>query len=937
MTAPRETAAPPRPGSSTGVATRAATAGALLVARRRARADAGLLALGATVLAVSVALSVVIPRTVARTADDAVQQGVAAIGTSADLVARIGTNTAPGFESSDVGSRNPNDAAELRRTVSKVHDALPPELAAVVGPGTATVATNVVNAIAGTTPIATRLVYVGVPDEGRQDGLVEWVDGRAPDAADLEPDDPASEGVAPRQIEVGMQADAAELLGVQVGDEVRGRLTTRNRVDVVVTGLYTVADEHDVAWVGLEDLVGPQPAADPTQQEGRAALLVTPRSLPDVNLNATDSTLLTQVRYPTDPDAIDTSNRAAVRAAITRVQADPTTLRQSDGRHVTVTTALGTALDEIGGRLAAARAQQSVVVLGIAGVAALVLVLAARLLVTRRETYLLAERARGASLASVAVRALVESVPLALLAGGLGLLAAGLVLPGPTLWSVAAGLVAVAAAAPAVVAVLAVRRAWSGRRQPANRSDRARVASRRRARRWVAELALIALAVAAVVSVRRRGLLTTGSGGVDPLLAAAPLLVAAAATIVVVHALPPLLRAAANAAGRTRGVVPLVATARASTVAGTVVPLMALTTAVGLLVFSGTTTVTVQAGQATAALERIGADVRVEGELTEQDVTALRAADGVTSVAALAVLGSRSLGSSTGVTVDVVLADADELATIGATHDHPIPGLTDLVATDGTVPALVSASVEPTTRLVRPTLRAADGRLELSVVGLLGAEPYVTTTGPAATGRLLVDRATFDAAQGTSTAPSTILVDGPGASAAVVALALTERPDVTVTTRADWLRDWSSTPLNDGLVTLLRATAAILAAYAALALVLLVVATSGDRGRTLSALRTLGLDGRTARALTFAEVAPLAGAALVAGTVIGVGIPWLLSGALGLDVATGGLRPPATSVGWWPLVAAVAAVVVALVVAVLVESAVRRRDRLGEVLRVGER
>ena len=44
---------------------------------------------------------------------------------------------------------------------------------------------------------------------------------------------------------------------------------------------------------------------------------------------------------------------------------------------------------------------------GLAAVGALTLVLAARLLVVRRETFLLAERARGASVASVAVRALV--------------------------------------------------------------------------------------------------------------------------------------------------------------------------------------------------------------------------------------------------------------------------------------------------------------------------------------------------------------------------------------------------------------------------------------------------------------------------------------------------------------------------------------------------
>jgi len=122
-----------------------------------------------------------------------------------------------------------------------------------------------------------------------------------------------------------------------------------------------------------------------------------------------------------------------------------------------------------------------------------------------------------------------------------------------------------------------------------------------------------------------------------------------------------------------------------------------------------------------------------------------------------------------------------------------------------------------------------------------------------------------------------------------------------------------------------------------LALVLMVAATSRERGRALSSLRTLGLDARTASTLTFAELAPVAVAAVVGGTAIGILIPWLTSGALGLELATGGFGPPALRVGWWPVVGAVAVIMVALVVAVLVEGAVRRRDRLGEVLRVGER
>ena len=137
---------------------------------------------------------------------------------------------------------------------------------------------------------------------------------------------------------------------------------------------------------------------------------------------------------------------------------------------------------------------------------------------------------------------------------------------------------------------------------------------------------------------------------------------------------------------------------------------------------------------------------------------------------------------------------------------------------------------------------------------------------------------------------------------------------------------------------LLVAVGIALAGYAAVALVLTVVATSRERGRTLSALRTLGLDARTARAMTFGELAPLAVAALVAGTAVGIAVPWMLTGALGLDLVTGAAEATTLQVTWVPIVGAAVVVLASLARRrASVESAVRRRDRLGEVLRVGER
>lgn len=917
---------------------RAATSGAALVTRRRGVADAGLLALTAIILAATVALALLIPRVVARAADEAVQGAVVDAGTAAEVVARVGTASGAGF-GNRISTRDPNQSTQLRADAARVQAALPGPLRALTDVGTVSVTTPIVRGRVGGAAVTTRLAYVGDPDVSRQSGLVTWVDGVAPAPAVLPETDPEDPTPPTHELQVGMQADAASRLGVEAGDHAKLSLTTFGPVDVVVTGLYTVADPTNPVWTGFTDLLAAREAPRGAAQEGHAALLVTAESLPDLKLVVAARALTQQFRYAVDPALVDAATSGTVSDAVTQVRADPTALSHAAGGSVMVSTSLGDVLDAVGGRLAAARAQQSVLVLGLSGVGALVLVLASQLLVSRRAPFLLAERARGASLASVVVRALLESVPLALLAGAAGVLVAGIVLPrGGSSWSAAVALVAVAGLAPAAVAALQVRTAYAGRRTPANRADRERLASRRRVRRIVAEATVVAIAAGAVVSVRRRGLAQTTTGDVDLLLAATPLLVAAAATLVVVRLLPPLLRATSARARRGRGLVAVVATARASAASGTALPLLTLTVAVGLVVFCGTTVLTVDAGQRVAADARVGADVRIEGDLRTQDVDELRGRPGVTAVAGIAVLGARSLGTNSGTTADVVLVDADALADVERAHGRTGDDLTLLTSGDPAhPPTLVSASIEHVTSLVTPELLTNGGALTLDVVGTAGDVPRVQSDGSGAPvdGRVLVDRATFDAAQGAPTDPTTILVDGPGAIAA--AAALEDRAGVTVTSRDDWLDQWRDSPLNRDLVLLLLGTSVALAAYAALALVLMVAATSRERGRALSALRTLGLDPRTASALTFAELLPVAVAAVVGGTVIGLLIPWLTSGALGLELATGGFGPPALRVGWGPIVGAVAVVAVALVVTVLVESAVRRRDKLGEVLRVGER
>lgn len=914
---------------------RSTTGDAVLVARRRSRQDAGLLLLAAVVLAVTVLIALAVPRIVLRTADAGVQGAVRDAGPAADVVAVLG---GPGVGSVDAAGRPAridNASTLVANAARDMATSLPEPVQAVTAPVVTSVQGAPLTARLGDDLVGTRIVHLGTPTT--DDPVVRWVTGIEPRMTPVQP----AGSTDPRGVEVGVSVAAAEQLGIQVGTRLPLTGPTRGDAVAVVTGLYEPVDPTSPVWSTFADLLEPQPAPAAAALVGRAGLLTSDASLADGLQVATSVSM--SFRFPVVPADLRATDTGAIAQAVTQVIALPGPLTGSDGRTPSVGSELDTVLRAADARLLAGTAQTSVLLVGLAAVGALTLVLAARLLVVRRETFLLAERARGASVASVGLRALVESVPIVALATVVGAAGAWLIVPDPRgTWAVAAVIVLVAATAPAIAAAVVVAGAWTGRRLPANRADRERVLGRRRVRRLTAEVALVAIAAAALVSARGRGLVQTATGGVDLLLAATPVLLAGAATVLLARVLPPLLRSLSGIAARRRSLVPIVATARAGRTAGTRVPLLTLTIAIALVVFCGTTAVSVASGQGTAAEIVVGAEVRIDGELDPAVVAGLRDAPGVTAVAGATVLSERTFGQSSGVKAQVMLVDSVDLAQILAAHDRAVdPGLTSLGSPDGdSVPALISPSLRSTAELIAPAIMGAESFVSLEVVGSADNPPVLPTrssTLSTAKGVVIVDREVFASVSGDEIPATTTWVDGPGAVAAVRDAGVAESRGITVTERADWLSTWRASPLNAGLLTLLVATGVILAGYAALGLVLTVVATSRERGRTLSALRTLGLDAQTARAMTFGELAPLALAAVLAGTTIGIAVPWVLMGALGLDLLTG--HPAATSlqVTWVPIVGATAVVLGSLAVAVWVESVVRRRDRLGEVLRVGER
>lgn len=905
---------------------RATTGDALLVPRRRARQDVGVL-LGTAVLLTGTLLALLaVPRLLDRTADDALRAAVTSAGTQAALVARTPPDAAP--SGGGVFTRVLDQAEWLD---GQVDGLLPATAVSDSVPLTATV-----GGTDGGTRFETRLVTTGTPSDPAEP--VRWTSGREPRAAD-----PAA-GV---HVEVGLAAGAARALGVDpAAGPVTVLLTRRNLVhEVRITGLYEPVDADAPRWAEVPDLLRPLPADPATGSVATAALYVPPDAREDMARVLGVGQLAGTATAVVDTAGLTTADAPRLRRDVVSLLA----------REPRVTSGLPGVLDAFEVHAGAVRAQASLVLAGTGAAAACCLVLAAALLVERRRSHLAGERARGASLVSVVLRGTVESVPTTLVAALVAGATVAWLLPGtsgPVWLPVAVATVAVVA--PAVLAAQAAGSAWTGRRVPADRRERARLAGLRRGRRLVTEVVAGAVAVLALVSLQGRGLVPAAGAGADPLLTSTPFLLAVAAALVVVRVAPAVVRAAARWAARSRGLAAPLAATRAQRAATALLPLVTVTVTVALMVLCGGLVQHVRDGQRLAADLLVGADVRLDGALgTPSAVAALEdlaATPGVSAVATAALLDDRTFGRNTDLTASVLVVDAAALARVRAAADLPVdPGLARLAGSPGgRVDALVDAAlltrVDASDGVLLQVLSGhveADVRGTTSLLADAGPPPVdaraATAARTADDGVAVVDARALAAAADTVPPATRAWVAGPRAAQAVTAAGLDDLPGVTVTTRAGWYAAWSAAPLPDALTTLLLAAVGVLALLAVVALALVVVATSGERGRTLSTLRTLGLDGRTARWATLGELAPLVVGGLVGGSAIGLALPVLVGDALGLAWVTAAPGDVPVVVAWWPVAVAAGALLAALLVAVGVEQAVRRRERLGEVLRVGAR
>ena len=941
----REERAPRRGRAGAGRRWRAATAMSLMLVRRGAWRDRGVLTASVVLVAVSALLAVVAPRLVLDVVDGGARDVLTDQGDRAEMVVRASVGNS--------GSAVPGLRGELFeqfvRAAGEVEGNLPPTLARVAGDISAAVMTprtevttietprphddaaldDVASgdepaALEETTWRGDRVLQVLALDVGAPaDSLVRVVEGELPGA-------PRPATSARSLTDVAVTAPVAEALGLQVGTQVRITVHSGAATWLHVVGIVEALDANEPTWrLAPEALVPHTFAGSQTSPAlARGTVLASAAGAAEL-ASALDQPSTGTVRIAVRPEAFDTATAAAVVDEVQTVRSQPTTLVPAL-RHATFAADFATHLAQYPARARAALAQMSVVAAGVVGVAAVVIGLLARLLVTRRAGRLALERARGATVTAVTARLVVESLAVTALGVGLGVGVSQLLVEGLAGTALPLGAVALASLASApVIGALTARATWTGRREPANRQDRARLARRRRVRRLVVEATVVVLAAAGVVALRGRGVLQSTTQTIDPFLAVTPLLLCLAVTLLVVRVFPAPVRAVGRLARRGRGALGLLGAATSAR-AVAMLPLLALTLGVGITTASGLLAGTVNAGQEAAAWERVGADARFDAPLPPADLAALRAADGVTHVV-------EGIVAETSIDLGPV---SDRFTVVAVEREL----LEVLAATPGTDPASLApafepvADDEPLAMVVDPSIAARMSGEDVSMYfgpAFLTARLAGTTTvslrGYAEGPFVFLDLAQVDARMSEPRDRTTVWVTGPGTDGALEALDLAP----LATSRTGWLEANRGSALVGGVQDMLRYAAATVAFLAATALVATVLAGARSRGVVLSMLRTLGLRAGYGWWLALAELVPVVLAALVGGVLAGSSILLLLGPALGLGVLTGGVGEPTLVVEPTFVLAVAGAVVVLLGVAVLAEVLAHRRDRLSEVLRVG--
>lgn len=727
--------------------------------------------------------------------------------------------------------------------------------------------------------------------------------------------------------DVMVSEHTAERLGLGVGD--RFDLPAYfGSLPLQVSGIFAPDDPTGDQWQFQLNTLEPRIDDDPNQ--GLAATGIAYLNPDNLGWLASAPGLepVTEVWVPVQPSATDAEALVAQMRTLTAATQHVGTPGGSGTLSLDFSAGLIDVLGRAIDRWHGTAAVLAMVAAGPIGVALAILALAARVMVARREITLALAHARGASPLQLRGILGAEGALLGLPVAALGAAVATAAVPGTfTLgdyWpALAAGL------APAVFLAAA--------RLPNLRARRLDLTLRSASRwRWVAEVALLALTVAAVYLVVTRGV-GASSNGTDPVAAAVPLLLALSVCVLAVRVLPLPLGAVHAAARRGRGLSAFLGSARTIREGGlAMVPLFALVVATAIAVFATAMITTLQHGTDAGARAAIGADIRLTGErFSADDLATITGVDGVGATTTVSTAPSIPLYQGDDYTRVTVYAVASR------TQGEVQTDVPDAVALPAGFDKLDGGSlpvIAPTTMDIdadeEPFL-LFDEHLPITVTGQVQAAPGLIVQSA---DWLLGDVDVLREVTGLALLPRTVLVqvaDDADATQVAAELRSLLGDRVTIESPAQNAADFSASPAASSMQAGFVAALVLCVLLAIAAIMMTLVLAAPARGRLLAVLRTLGVPPRTAGKLVAWETAPVVVTAMVAGTVVGLVLPYLVVAGIDLRPFTGAQTQPPVVLEALLLAGVLAALAVVLALCVWLATVVARRLSLS-VLRIGD-
>ena len=769
-----------------------------------------------------------------------------------------------------------------------------------------------------------------------------------------------SQDQPPVVVEVALSTAEAARIGVRVGDRLtvtmdgEDPLLTGTRFDIVpaeveVVGLYQPLDPAAEYWDADTSLIEATEGGTDLHPILFASAFMAPET--HDTLRRSGMPFHYQWLLRIDPGRMDAGQVGELQAELRHLAAQMTTSELASPGSPVLRTGLLAILDAYAAQRALAGSVLSVAVLGPLALAGGALAMIAVLLITPRRSTLALARGRGATGALLLGAQLWEAT---LLAGGaslLGLLAAVTLVPArDTALSPA---LALGVGGGAIL--LLAGASWRVTRRPLGQVERGdppvlRVAPRR----LVIEITIVGVAAAGALLLRQRGVVIGAPGEparFDPLLAAVPLLAGVAAGIIVMRLYPLPIRGLGWLAAQGRGLIPVLGLrtiGRHPASANLPLLVLMLTAAFGAfaLVIGGS----IDRGQIAASYHEVGADYRIE----RIGIGALDPAldpgtvPGVEAVAPGIIDPTAAFARTQPQLASVYLEAVDPDAYAQVTADTP--------ADPHWPSAILAAPAEGAGTEASPIPAILSRRLPGGTGDLaVGGTFQITVLGQPMTFRLVEQRATF-AGIGGGVAFAVVpfnwvqaaFENGPkpppvewlrAPASAAAALAARIGP-LAVSTRLE-SRYAAYAGLHDqplgAAVALGYGLALIVAAgYTALTIIGSLVLSTTGRTRDLAYLRTLGVTGRQALALTVVEHTPPVLLALLPGVALGIGLAYLLEPGLGLATFAGTSGGVPLFVDW-PMLALLALSLIGVVaLAVAAGTWLSRRVRVVDSLRIGD-